>query len=94
MILTAKLFELGQVVATPGAMFVLEESGEEPYLYLMRHVTGHWGDLDDEDKAANTLALITGERLFSSYLTSRGDTLWVITEADRSSTCLLLPDDY
>jgi len=94
MILTSILFKLGQVVATPSAISALEESGEVPHLYLRRHVTGDWGELDDEDKAANTLALVTGERLLSSYSTSRGAKLWIITEADRSSTCLLLPDDY
>jgi len=94
MILTRMLFELGHVVATPGALAVLEESGEEPYLYLGRHVTGDWGELAHEDTAANTLALVTGERLMSSYRTSLGAKLWVVTEADRSSTCLLLPDEY
>jgi hypothetical protein len=94
MALTRMLFNLGQVVATPGALHVLEESGEDPHLYLGRHVTGDWGELSCEDKAANTLALITGERILSSYRTSRGAKLWVITEADRSSTCLLLPEEY
>ncbi len=94
MILTRMLFELGRVVATPGALEALTESGEAPLLYLARHVTGDWGEMRQEDKAANTLALITGERLMSSYRTSRGTKLWVITEADRSSTCLLLPDEY
>jgi hypothetical protein len=94
MILTRMLFELGRVVATPGALEVLGESGENPHVYLGRHVTGDWGELPHEDKAANTLALVTGERLMSSYCTSLGAKLWIVTEADRSSTCLLLPDEY
>ena len=94
MILTRMLFDLGRVVATPGALEALTESEEDPHLYLGRHVTGDWGELPDEDKAANTLALVTGERIQSSYRTSRGIKLWVITEADRSATCLLLPEDY
>lgn len=94
MILSRMLFPLGRVVATHGALEALGESGEEPQLFLSRHVTGDWGEVDAEDKAANILALITGERLLSSYQTSQGTPLWVITEADRSSTCLLLPDEY
>ncbi|MEP7010176.1 MAG: hypothetical protein ABJC13_07620 [Acidobacteriota bacterium] len=94
MILTALLFELGRIVATPEALAALKEGGEAPSLYLDRHVAGDWGELSDEDKAANTLALMTGSRLMSSYYTSQGVKLWVVTEADRSSTCLLLPDEY
>ena len=94
MSLTRMLFDLGRVVATPGALAVLEESGGDPHLYLGRHVSGDWGDLPPADTAVNTLALVTGERILSSYRTSKGTRLWVITEADRSSTCLLLPEDY
>jgi len=92
--LTPVLFELGRVVATPGALAALKESGEGANVYLGRHITGDWGELDHGDEAANTLALATGERILSSYRTSRGTKLWVITEADRSSTCILLPEDY
>jgi hypothetical protein len=92
--LTRVLFDLGSIVATPGALKALEESGEPPYLFLTRHVTGDWGELSRGDKAANTLALATGERILSSYRTAKGAKLWVITEADRSSTCLLLPEEY
>ena len=94
MILTRMLFSLGRVVATPGALEALKESGEMPRLYLDRHVSGDWGELDRQDKLANTRALKAGDRLLSSYKTARGTKLWVITEADRSSTCLLLPDEY
>lgn len=92
--LTRILFELGKVVATPGALAALKESGEDPHLYLGRHVTGDWGEVSPKDKAANNFALVSGERLLSSYLTYRGTRLWIITEADRSSTCILLPNEY
>jgi hypothetical protein len=93
-ILTRILFDLGRLVATPAALGALKESGEDPYLYLGRHVIGDWGELSEEDKRANTLALVTGERILSSYRTARGVRLWIITEADRRSTSLLLPDEY
>jgi hypothetical protein len=81
-------------VVTPGALETLEESGEAPAVFLSRHVTGDWGDLNRGDKAANNQALMTGERIFSTYHINTGVKLWVITEADRSSTCILLPEEY
>ena len=60
----------------------------------MKHVRGEWGDLDAEDAEANRTALLDGARILSSYKTRLGDAIWVITEADRSSTCLLLPEEY
>ena len=87
-------FSLGQVVATPGALEALKESGQTPFDFLSKHLTGDWGIVDAEDKQANDDALIHGERLLSAYLTTQGVKLWVITEADRSSTCLLLPEEY
>jgi hypothetical protein len=92
--LTRILFDLGRVVATECALALLEASGEEPNLYLDRHVTGDWGEISSVDKAANMLALGIGDRLISSYRTSRGAKLLVATEADRSVTCLFLPEDY
>ncbi len=94
MVLTTILFSLGRTVATPGALAALVEAGEVPHPYLQRHVTGDWGDLSHQDKAANTLALMTGERIISAYRTAKGVKLWVITEADRSATCILLPKEY
>ena len=88
------LFPIGLVVATPGALDVLQRSGESPASFLTRHVTGDWGDLCEDDRAANEEALRVVARLLSSYRTVRGDLLWVITEADRSSTCLLTPAEY
>ena len=94
------LFELGQVVATPGAIEAMEEAGNHPAQFLSRHVLGNWGDeLGLEDRQANERALCDGSRIFSVYKTNKGDKLYVITEARgddrrRSSTCLLLPEEY
>ncbi len=87
------LFDLGQLVATPGALAALEKTGQTPMDFLSRHVRGDWGDLPEEDKAENQLSLEKGFRLLSSYRTDANDKIWVITEADRSHT-LLLPDEY
>jgi hypothetical protein len=88
------LFDLGQLVATPGALAVLEKTGQNPMEFLSRHVTGDWGDLPEEDKKENQFSLEKGFRLLSSYRTTAGDRVWVITEANRSHTTLLLPDEY
>lgn len=87
-------FPLGQVVATPGALEALEESSQLPQDFLSRHQSGDWGQVDGDDSAANDLALKEGSRILSAYKTLKGVKLWVITEADRSSTCILLPDEY
>jgi hypothetical protein len=87
------LFQLGAVVMTQGAKRLMEELGLDPVHYLARHVTGDWGDLDEHDKNANGVAVAQGERILSAYGT--GDSkLWVITEADRSATTILLPSEY
>jgi hypothetical protein len=88
------LFDLGQLVATPGALAALEKTGQTPMEFLSRHWRGDWGDLPEEDKAENQLSLEKGFRLLSSYRTNANDKIWVITEADRSHTTLLLPDEY
>ena len=88
------LFPLGQVVATPGVLRALQEAEQPPGEFLVRHVTGDWGDLDPEDVQANAHALREGLRLLSVYHTSTGMRLYVITEWDRSVTTLLLPDEY
>jgi len=87
-------FSLGQVVATPGALKALEEAGQSPAFFLEKHAAGDWGTVNDEDKRLNDEALVTGGRLLSAYKTLRGVRLWIITEADRSSTCCLLPSEY
>lgn len=88
------LFDLGQLVATPGALAALEKTGQNALEFLARHVSGDWGELPKEDKDENQLSLEKGFRLLSSYRISSGDKIWVITEADRSHTTLLLPEEY
>ncbi len=90
--MTAQL-PLGRVVATPGALKLLEEAREHPFDYLARHATGDWGDLCAFDRRQNEIALREGLRIFSSYETPAG-CCWIITEADRSITTILLPEDY
>ena len=82
---------LGRVVWTPGALdtFTPDILGS----CLARHQSGDWGDVSEDDRKANDEAARSGGGFMSSY-DIRGDKLWVITEADRSSTCLLLPSDY
>jgi hypothetical protein len=94
-----KKFSLGRIVATPGAMQALQAAGQSADQFLVRHVVGDWGDLDDEDKSLNDAALIDGSRILSAYTTRKGERIWVITEAVnevglRYSTCLLLPSEY
>ena len=88
------LFHLGRVVATPGALDALGRNQLGAWAYLSRHVTGDWGDLGATDAAENALSLREGFRLLSAYALPDGTRLWVITEADRSATTLLLPDEY
>ena len=89
------LFLPGQIVATPGALELLERHREVPETFLRRHLVGNWGELCPEDVEQNNEALMHGFRLMSSYALGQGrEKLWVITEADRSVTTLLLPDDY
>lgn len=88
------LFELGQVVATPGALQALQEANQPPAEFLARHVTGDWDNLDPHDRQENERAVNEGRRVFSAYQTHKGVKLWVITEWDRSVTTLLLPREY
>jgi nucleoid-associated protein YgaU len=88
------LFPLGQIVATPGALETLTRANQTPNDFLLRHVSGDWGELDAHDLAENMYSLKHGFRVMSSYRTKSGDTLWLITEADRASTTLILPEEY
>lgn len=88
------LFDLGQTVMTIGAQEALEESNQLPNDFLAKHQSGNWGDVCEDDKRENELSLLEGFRILSSYKTSKDVKLWVITEADRSATTLLLPEDY
>jgi hypothetical protein len=87
-------FSPGRIVATPCAVKLLERYGKTPADYLDRHLCGDWGNLEIADKRENELSVHRGYRIFSAYQVSPLDTLWIITEADRSSTCLLLPVEY
>ena len=87
-------FDLGRIVATPGCLRAFEEAGVSPDGYLFRHHVGDWGDLDNEDKAENELSVEQGFRILSAYTLPSGEKIWIITEADRSATTLLLPSEY
>ncbi len=89
------LFDLGRVVTTPGALALLTTAGEYPADLLDRHVRGDWGEVLPEDARENARSLKYGWRVVSSYPAGEGGgRVWVITEADRSSTCILLPSEY
>ena len=84
---------LGRIVATPGALKLLMEAGERPFEYLARHATGDWGDLCAFDRHQNEIALREDLRVLSSYPVGR-ERVWIITEADRSITTILRPEEY
>lgn len=87
------LFELGCVVATPAVLELLGELEVSPSELLERHASGDWGTVPQEDAHENERSLKHGFRLLSSYLVGEGR-VWIITEADRSATAILLPEDY
>lgn len=86
-------FELGRVVGTPAALAVLEEARVESLELLRRHVSGDWGVVPKEDAKENELSVERGYRIISSYPVEEGK-VWIITEADRSVTTILLPEEY
>ena len=93
--MSAPLFPLGRVVATPGAFSALAEASVGPLALLRRHASGDWGEVPDRDARENEFSVREGFRILSSYpVGGDGAKVWVITEADRSSTCLLLPEEY
>ncbi len=85
-------FSLGRTVITRGALDALK--GEDVHASIARHASGDWGDVCPEDKQANDDALKVGARLLSAYHTDSGQKFWIITEADRSATTVLLPEEY
>ena len=85
-------FSLGRIVMTESATQTLPHN--DIATALLRHARGDWGDVCAEDKNANESALLEASRLHSVYHDSNGVTFWIITEADRSVTTVLLPDDY
>jgi hypothetical protein len=90
-------FALGQILATPGALRAIEDTGEEPRHVILnllsRHVCGDWGDLGEADKRENEFSVRNGLRILSAYQVKETK-VWVITEADRSATTVLLPEEY
>lgn len=88
------IFRLGQLVGTPAALQALQDAEKDPLELLIRHVTGDWGDMDEEDKKENDLSVREGFRILSAYRLATGVKIWVITEADRSATTFLLPEEY
>jgi len=88
------LFELGRTVATPAALRLLQEQGESPAEFLDRHASGDWGDVTREDDLANFRSVKEGTRILSAYRVSDTARVWVLTEADRSVTTILLPEEY
>jgi hypothetical protein len=86
-------FPLGQIVATPGALDVLDRGAVNAADLLLRHQSGDWGNVPPEDAHENELSIVNGYRILSSYSVGE-DRIWIITEADRSSTTLLLPEEY
>lgn len=90
--LSSPKFSPGQIVATPNALNTIPPG--EVLQALQRHLCGDWGTLDREDRNANERALQQGGRLFSAYRSHKGEKFWIITEADRSATTVLLPEDY
>jgi hypothetical protein len=91
-----RTFTAGQIVATPGALdaFARNITGPGYFHLLARHLSGDWGDVCSDDAQANEEALRDGYRLLSSYRLADGTRVWFITEADRSATTALLPEEY
>lgn len=88
------MFEIGQLVATPGALEAFERNGQTPLEFIQRHINHDWGDLDDDDKRENDYSVAHGFRILSAYRLKDSTRIWIITEADRSSTTILLPSEY
>lgn len=85
-------FELGHLLITATAQAELDQASVLDAIH--RHASGDWGDLDEEDKQENELSLREGFRVLSAYHDRRNVKFWIITEADRSTTTVLLPADY
>lgn len=94
-------FALGRLLATPGALATLTEFGVSPLTLFIRHSSGDWGELDEHDRQVNELAVLHGDRILSAYAlrqTVNGKLIeariWVLTEASREATTILLPSEY
>ena len=89
-----RTFALGQIVMTPGAASAFAAISERPFPFLARHQQGDWGEVSLEDAAENNFSVTHGFRILSAYAPRDGTRIWILTEADRSATTLLLPDEY
>jgi hypothetical protein len=87
-------FELGLATITPQALEVLGSLEISPSELLERHASGDWGDVPAEDARENEYSLKHGLRLLSSYSLPGGERVWILTESDRSCTCILTPREY
>jgi len=87
-------FPLGHLYVTPGALEAMLAASDDLFVYLTRHGQRDWGDVDEDDWLLNDAAVVNGTRLFSAYRLREGTRIWIITEADRASTTVLLPDEY
>lgn len=88
------MFNLGRIVATRGALNLLAEFDKNPRTFLQRHQAGDWGDILSMDKSLNDAAVVRGGRIHSAYDVAPGRQVWIITEADRAATTILLPSEY
>ena len=86
--------DLGAICSTPGALAALEEADQTVSEFVVRHGAGDWGEVDSEDWQENDLSVREGLRLLSAYTLKTGVKIWIITEADRSVTTVLLPEEY
>ncbi len=91
---SVRLFPLGQVVATPGALEALDRAAINAADLIQRHQSGDWGNVPLSDAEENMSSVENGWRILSSYAINEDQNLWIITEADRSVTTLLLPEEY
>jgi hypothetical protein len=89
-----KLFQPGQIVATPAALAAIEATGTLPDTLFVRHLTGDWGNLCADDVAMNEAAVANGRHILSEYQLDGKTKIWIITDADRLHTTILLPDEY
>ena len=89
-----RTFALGQIVMTPGAVAAFAATGERPFPFLARHHWWDWGEVSAEDATENDFSVTHGFRVLSAYALRDGTRIWILTEADRSATTILLPDEY
>lgn len=92
--LSAVRFQLGSLFITPGASDALAEAKQSPQEFLSRHARLEQGELCDADHRENLFSVDKHLRIFSAFKTKKGEKIWIITEADRSSTTILMPSEY